>query len=141
MEVRLLWKVTSLLLNGMHCAGSFESFLTLSNVNHVLFYAHLLQIPAAVSQCRNFVFAKLYKDISRIKSQIEREGRGDVSKTKRQINPNPWHGNIRCTEIPQDTLQAIFELLSDVQALMKSRLEQNQIQYETDLCKIPENYR
>ena len=87
------------------------------------------------------VFAKLYNDVSRIKSQIEREGRGDVSKIKRQINPNPWHGNIRCTEIPQDTLQAIFELLSDVQALMKSRLEQNQIQYETDLCKIPENYR
>ena len=44
-------------------------------------------------------------------------------KTRPQIK-NSWHGNIRCAEIPQDTLQAIFELLSDVQALMKSRLEQ-----------------
>ena len=63
-----------------------------------------------------------------------------VGKPKRQ-NKNAWHGNIRCAEIPQDTLQAIFEMLSDVQALMKSRVEQQQDQYETDLCKIPEKYR
>ena len=70
-------------------------------------------------------FSELYKGIKKIKQDIKRDGRGRTS-----VRP----------EIPQDTLKAIFELLSCIQALMKSRIEQNQTQYEIDLMKIPKKY-
>ena len=49
----------SILLAGMQTGGNFESLLNVTNVYQVLLYAQLLQIPTAISNCRNFI-SKLY---------------------------------------------------------------------------------
>ena len=68
----------------------------------------------------------LYSSVPQLKKKIKQDGRGNVSHTK---------------PVPDETLVLIYEQLSFVQALMKARDEENQIQYDYVLEKIPENYR
>ena len=72
------------------------------------------------------LFPELYKGINGIRRNIKGEGRGNVRHTP---------------EIPQSTLQAIFGLLSIVQAIMVARFSQNEVDFQENLSKIPENYR
>ena len=71
-------------------------------------------------------FDQLYKAVSATKKNIKSAGRGNVKHTP---------------EIPQDTLHSIFGLLANVQALMQSRVDQNEAKYLANLEKIPEKYR
>lgn len=71
-------------------------------------------------------FEQLYKGVSATKRNIKADGRGNVKHTR---------------PIPPDTLLAIFGLLANVQALMESRRNQDQAQYQTNLKSIPEKYR
>ena len=45
----------AILLAGMHSRGNFRSYLNKENVYQVLLYSQLLQIPNAMSQCREFI--------------------------------------------------------------------------------------
>ena len=70
-----------------------------------------------------------YLSVPQLKKKIKQDGRGNVSHTK---------------PVPEETLKLIYELLSwvsYVQALMKARDEENQIQHDYVLEKLCENYR
>ena len=62
----------SILLSGMHTAGNFKSFLNTQNIYQVLLYSQLLQIPACVSQSREFL-TELYINGQKHKDSIDPE--------------------------------------------------------------------
>ena len=96
------------------------------------FQAILSHLKVGLAQERWFDFSnkiefnQLYKGVSAIKKNIKSEGRGNVKHTK---------------AIPQDTLLLIFGLLANVQAVLQSRIYQNEAQYKLDLEKLPEKHR
>ena len=44
-------------------------------------------------------------------------------------------------QVPDETLQLIYDLLANVQALLTARIDQNEIQYRYVLEKIPKKYK
>lgn len=62
----------SILLSGMNNAGNFKSLLNTDNVYQVLLYSQLLQIPACVSQSREFL-TELYINGRKRKDAVDPE--------------------------------------------------------------------
>ena len=98
-----------------------------------LYFENILShLKTALSSETGFDFANrntfpnLYLSVPQLKKKIKQDGRGNVSHTK---------------PVPNETLVLIYEQLSYVQALMKARDEENQIQYDYVLEKLCENYR
>ena len=98
-----------------------------------LYFENILShLKTALSSETGFDFANrntfpnLYLSVPQLKKKIKQDGRGNVRHTP---------------PVPDETLKAIYELLSIVQALMMARDEENQIQYDYVLEKLPKDYR
>ena len=70
-------------------------------------------------------FKKLHKVVKGIRATIKSEGR-DTTHTPR---------------LPEEVLNAIYSLLSVVQAVMQARITGNRAQYEIEVKKLPTKYR
>ena len=71
-------------------------------------------------------FKKLHKVVGGIRATIKSEGRGNTTHTPR---------------LPEEVLDAIYSLLSTVQAVMQARSTGNRAQYEIQVRKLPTKYR
>ena len=71
-------------------------------------------------------FGKLFKAVPNLKLKIKNDGRASVKHTP---------------QVPDETMQLIYDLLANVQALLTARIDQNEIQYRYVLEKIPIKYK
>ena len=115
------------------CEGVWESVLPWLIRPKILYFENILShLKSGLSAETGFdftnsnKFVKLFKAVPYLKLKIKNDGHAIVKHT---------------LQVPDETLQLIYDLLANVQALLTARIEQNEIQYCYVLEKIPQKYK